>query len=175
MSNLTGNHSTGSQQQPINPNQSGGMMTNFVNPVPTTNMYSSSNQNMGGGSNMISTSTNSIPLQTNTGISQGFSGVTGTVIPNTGYSSGTGVTGGTSSFYTGTTSTLSFKGIAGCKKCGGSGFKLSKKKNDKQKPCKLCMESLGYCPKCNNTGLKIKDGKPCKCKEKKDKKHKVKK
>jgi len=63
-----------------------------------------------------------------------------------------------------------FKGIPGCLKCNGTGFKVSKKKDGKQKPCKLCVQSSGFCPKCNNTGLKIKNGKPCKCKEKKDKK-----
>jgi len=54
----------------------------------------------------------------------------------------------------------------GCSKCGGSGFKISKKKDGKQKPCKVCVKSTGFCPKCNGTGYKIgKPGKKCKCKK----------
>jgi len=58
-----------------------------------------------------------------------------------------------------------WKGIAGCYKCAGTGWKISKKKNNKSKPCKECMKKLGYCPKCAGTGFKIgKPGKVCKCK-----------
>ncbi len=65
------------------------------------------------------------------------------------------------------------KGVPECTKCGGSGFKTSKKTVEKQKPCKLCAKVMGICPKCNNTGMKLKNGKPCKCKsEEKDKKDK---
>ena len=69
---------------------------------------------------------------------------------------------------------LQFKGVAGCPKCNGNGFKV---KGNKQKPCKQCMVATGHCPKCNGTGTKVKDGKPCKCKteglgKKKDKKDK---
>ena len=59
-----------------------------------------------------------------------------------------------------------FSGIPGCHKCGGSGYKFSKKKN-KSKPCKKCMIAKNYCAYCNNTGLKIKNGvsKTCKCRK----------
>merc|ERR1711957_831633 len=57
-----------------------------------------------------------------------------------------------------------WRGIPGCHKCGGSGYKCSKKKSYKQKPCKECMKRQGFCPKCNGTGFKIgKKGKTCKC------------
>lgn len=56
-----------------------------------------------------------------------------------------------------------FKGIPGCHKCYGTGYKKSKKKFSKMKPCKLCMIALGKCPKCNNTGFKIGKNKRCKC------------
>lgn len=55
--------------------------------------------------------------------------------------------------------------MQGCSKCGGTGYKISKKKDGKKKPCKECMKSTGCCPKCNGTGYK-KEGKPCKrCKK----------
>jgi hypothetical protein len=77
-----------------------------------------------------------------------------------------------------------FKGIPGCKKCGGSGFKVKKQNKTKditvnsepvkstqssvvkQKPCSSCMKGSGTCPKCNGTGKKLKSGKECKCKAK---------
>jgi hypothetical protein len=68
--------------------------------------------------------------------------------------------------------TTTFKGIPGCVKCNGTGFKASKNKDGKQKPCKLCVQASGSCPKCNGTGLKLKSGKPCKCKQEKVKKDK---
>ncbi len=64
---------------------------------------------------------------------------------------------------------LNFKPIAGCKKCGGTGYKNSKKEGKERKICKLCAEASGYCKKCNGTGIKpAKEGKqpkPCKCKK----------
>jgi hypothetical protein len=60
-----------------------------------------------------------------------------------------------------------FQGVPGCHKCGGTGYKSSKKKSHKSKPCKVCMKALGHCSKCNNTGFKIKNpSKACKCKGK---------
>jgi hypothetical protein len=64
------------------------------------------------------------------------------------------------------TKVAQFKGIPGCKKCGGTGYKDSKKEGGKKKACTSCMEASGTCPKCNGTGKKLKDGTPCKCKEK---------
>lgn len=59
---------------------------------------------------------------------------------------------------------INFKGVPGCTKCNGSGFKTSKK-HGKTKPCKICIKSTGFCPKCNGTGFKIKNKKECKCKK----------
>jgi hypothetical protein len=62
--------------------------------------------------------------------------------------------------------TMQFRGFAGCYKCGGTGYKFSKKKSSKRKPCKDCIKRSGCCPKCNNTGYKIgKPGKVCKCRK----------
>ena len=62
--------------------------------------------------------------------------------------------------------TGNWRGVSGCYKCGGSGWKISKKKYGKRKPCKECMKRHGYCPKCNGTGYKIgKKGKICKCRK----------
>jgi len=64
-----------------------------------------------------------------------------------------------------------FQGIPGCHKCNGTGYKVSKKGDGKQKLCSACLEVKGVCPKCNGTGMKIdKPGKVCKCKEKASKK-----
>jgi hypothetical protein len=63
------------------------------------------------------------------------------------------------------TTNMNFKGVPGCPKCNGAGFKTSKKKQGKTKPCKICMKSTGFCPKCNGTGFKIKNKKECKCKK----------
>jgi hypothetical protein len=59
-----------------------------------------------------------------------------------------------------------FKGMEGCTICDGTGFKISKKKEGKKKPCKKCVEATGHCPKCNNTGIKLGGIKPCSCKTK---------
>jgi len=59
---------------------------------------------------------------------------------------------------------VQFAGIIGCHKCGGTGWKYSKKKHHKSKPCKKCMLAKGYCANCGNSGFKYKNGKPCKCK-----------
>lgn len=74
-----------------------------------------------------------------------------------------------------------FQGMPGCVKCNGTGFKISKKKDGKQKLCSACVKAKGFCPKCNGTGVRAdKGGKACKCKEKaekkssKDKEHKKK-
>lgn len=64
-----------------------------------------------------------------------------------------------------------FQGVPGCVKCNGTGFKVSKKADGKQKLCSACLEVKGVCPKCNGTGFKIgKPDKACKCKEKASKK-----
>jgi hypothetical protein len=65
-----------------------------------------------------------------------------------------------------------FKGVTGCLKCNGTGYKVSKKEGGKNKPCKLCVQASGLCPKCNNTGVKIGTTKTCKCKGGKIKKKK---
>jgi len=57
-----------------------------------------------------------------------------------------------------------YQGVPGCKKCNGVGYKVSKR--GKHTACKSCMKALGHCPKCNSTGIKLRNGKVCNCKEK---------
>ena len=47
-----------------------------------------------------------------------------------------------------------------CKKCKGCGYKF---KHGHWKPCKKCVKGQFACAKCLYTGIKIKNGKPCKC------------
>jgi len=77
----------------------------------------------------------------------------------------------TTSSYNNPCITYNFKGIPGCQKCNGTGFKISNKKPGKQKLCSSCIKGTGVCPKCNNSGFKIGNpNKVCKCKEKASKK-----
>lgn len=51
-----------------------------------------------------------------------------------------------------------------CSACSGKGYIDSYKHPGHKKICMECVRLSGYCPKCFNTGIKIINGKQCKCK-----------